>query len=214
MKPQRIILVRHGESVGNADPTHYETIPDYQVELSDLGREHAEQAGSEIRSIVGNEKIFAYNSPWTRARQTLEHIACVLGKEKIVKTHEDPRIREQEFGHLRSLEQARKTQRERIKFGTFHYRIPNGESGADVYDRVTTFMDTLHRDFAKADYPNNTLIVTHGMTLRVFLMRWFHWSYEDFEALRNPKNGQVVVMERNDNNDKYKLISELAKRYI
>lgn len=28
---------------------------------------------------------------------------------------------------------------ERIRFGRFFYRFPNGESGADVYDRMTIF---------------------------------------------------------------------------
>ena len=54
---------------------------------------------------------------------------------------------------------------------SFYYRIPDGESGADVYDRVSTFLETLYRDFAKPDYPENTIIVTHGMTLRLFFMR-------------------------------------------
>ncbi len=28
---------------------------------------------------------------------------------------------------------------ERLRFGRFFYRFPNGESGADVYDRMTIF---------------------------------------------------------------------------
>jgi broad specificity phosphatase PhoE len=53
----------------------------------------------------------------------------------------------------------------------------------------------LHRDFVKPDFPENSLIVTHGMTLRIFLMRWFHWTVEYFERVRNPHNGEIVVME-------------------
>lgn len=30
-RPQRIILVRHGESMGQVDPTNYETIPDSRI---------------------------------------------------------------------------------------------------------------------------------------------------------------------------------------
>ena len=45
-------------------------------------------------------------------------------------------------------------------------------------------MDTLHRDFQKTDFPQNVLIVTHGLTMRLFLMRWFHWTVSEFEALR------------------------------
>lgn len=35
---------------------------------------------------------------------------------------------------------------ERLRFGRFYYRFPNGESGADVYDRITIFEDHMIRD--------------------------------------------------------------------
>lgn len=99
----------------------------------------------------------------------------------------------------------------RDEFSTFYYRIPDGESGADVYDRVSTFLDTLHRDFEKHNYPENVLIVSHGLTIRLFLMRWFHWSVEEFENLHNPKNCQIIIMEKQIDNH-YNLISELSKK--
>ena len=101
--------------------------------------------------------------------------------------------------------------KQRDNFSTFYYRIPDGESGADVYDRLSTFLETLHRDFNKPNYPQNTLIVTHGLTLRLFLMRWFHWTVEEFENLRNPYNCQVVVMQKQAD-DHYELISKFNKR--
>jgi broad specificity phosphatase PhoE len=42
----------------------------------------------------------------------------------------------------------------------------------------------------------NVLIVCHGLTLRLFLMRWFQYSVKDFEGTENPGNAQVCVMER------------------
>ena len=47
--------------------------------------------------------------------------------------------------------------------------------------------------------------------MRLFLMRWYHWSVEEFEDLRNPKNCQIVVMQRDEMN-RYQLMSKLAKR--
>ena len=35
---------------------------------------------------------------------------------------------------------------ERDEVGKFYYRFENGESGADVYDRVSLFYDTLYRE--------------------------------------------------------------------
>ena len=194
MKPKRIILVRHGQSLGNADPDHYETTPDYALHLTEQGVVQAQAAGGQILDLIGDESVKAYVSPWYRTRQTLESISAVLG-DQVVRSVEDPRIREQEWGHLRSVDSMLRLVQERIEFSPFYYRLPDGESGADVYDRISTFLETLHRDFEKSNFPDNALIVTHGMTLRVFLMRWFHWTVEYFERVRNPENAEVVIME-------------------
>ena len=210
MKPHRIILVRHGESEGNADKNHYRTIPDYALMLTPNGVEQARQAGREIKEIIGSENIHVYLSPYFRTRQTCQYIRESI-ETNIVKTTEDPRIRELDWGHLRHPDDNEEIIRARDSFSTFYYRIPDGESGADVYDRVSTFLETLHRDFNKKEYPQNALIVTHGLTLRLFLMRWFHWTVEEFESLRNPHNCQVVVMQKNEKG-RYQLMSVLEKR--
>jgi broad specificity phosphatase PhoE len=210
MRPKRIILIRHGKSEGNADRKVLETTPDYALNLTEEGVEQAKQAGLEIKKIIGDESLQVYASPYYRTRQTLQHIQTSLIGNAI-KIFEDPRIREQDWGHLRILELADEIKHERDNFSTFYYRIPDGESGADVYDRVSIFLETMHRDFRKTEYPDNVLIVTHGMTLRLFLMRWYHWSVEEFELLRNPQNCQIVIMEK-DANDRYNLSSELVRR--
>lgn len=167
-------------------------------------------AGKEIEKIVGSGSVYAYVSPYYRTRQTYSGIRSVIGKN-ISRSIEDPRIRELDWGHLRHPDDNEEIIKERNNFSTFYYRIPDGESGADVYDRVSTFLETIYRDFSKSDYPENCLIVTHGMTLRLFLMRWFHWSVDEFENLRNPSNCQVVVMKRSETG-KYELTSKLRTR--
>jgi len=42
--------------------------------------------------------------------------------------------REQDWGHLREFAVNRIIQKERLAYGVFYYRIPDGESGADVYE--------------------------------------------------------------------------------
>jgi len=210
MKPKRIILVRHGQSEGNEDGLNYETIPDYALNLTSKGKQQSIAAGEEIQSIIGDEKVYAYVSPYYRTRQTYDGIASVL-KDHIQVSHEDPRIREQDWGHLRHPDDSRLLVDERNKYSLFYYRMKDGESGADVYDRVSVFFETLYRDFNKTDYPDNTLLVTHGMTLRIFLMRWLHWTVEEYEILKNPDNCQVVVMEMGEDG-KYKLVTPLQKR--
>jgi len=195
MKPKRIILIRHGESEGNLNSSLYKTTPDYALKLTQKGVSQAKQAGKEIKSLIGDESIYVYLSPFFRTRETFEHIRELIS-DNLTKAIEDPRIREQDWGHLRHPDDNKKIMKARDEFGTFYYRIPDGESGADVYDRVTTFLDTMYRDFEKHNYPENTLIVSHGLTIRLFLMRWFHWSVEEYESKHNPKNCEIIVMKK------------------
>jgi broad specificity phosphatase PhoE len=40
---------------------------------------------------------------------------------------------------------------ERADYGHFFYRIPNGESAADAYDRISGFNESLWRQFGEED---------------------------------------------------------------
>jgi len=193
MQPKRIILIRHGESEGNFDENFYAKKPDYAMELTDKGRQQAVECGQRLKQIIQNESVMFYISPFWRTRETFENIVAQLNLPEI-KLREEPRIREQEWGHLREPDERDRVTREREAYGSFYYRIPDGESCADVYDRVTTFMETMHRDFAKDDFPDNAVLVIHGMTIRLFLMRWFQWTVEEFEMIAHPPNCAIITM--------------------
>jgi broad specificity phosphatase PhoE len=209
MKPRRIILVRHGESQGNRNPESYATIPDYALELTETGKEQAAEAGRRLKALIGDGSVFFYISPLWRTRMTFEQIAKSFDRERL-RYREEPRIREQEWGHLRNHEDNENIDETRNAFGSFYYRIPEGESAADVYDRISDFFGTLHRDFEKDNFPENAIIVTHGMALRLFLMRWFHWTIEEFDTYANPRNCEYIVME--STGGKYALATELRRR--
>jgi hypothetical protein len=55
-----------------------------------------------------------------------------------------------------------------------------------VYDRMTIFEDHLVRDINAGRFSKNTslVLVTHGLALRIFLMRWFHWTVDQVTAPR------------------------------
>lgn len=210
MKPDRIFLVRHGQSIGNVNKNVYKKIPDYALQLSEQGKKEAIEAGNQIKNIIGEESLKCYISPFWRTRQT--YLGIMKAFPLVLKTnktfYEDPRLREQEWaGSLREDGYMADIESERDSFGHFYYRFKGGESCADVFDRISGFLDTLHRDFEKSDFPKNCIIVSHGMTLRVFLMRFFHLSVEEFERLKNPKNCQFVLLELMGS--KYKMIKGL-----
>lgn len=39
------------------------------------------------------------------------------------------------------------------------------------------------------------IIVSHGLTILLFLMKWFNWTVDQFEDLTNPTNCEYRVLE-------------------
>jgi broad specificity phosphatase PhoE len=190
-RPRRIVLLRHGESEGNLDDTVYEREPDHALHLTKTGMRQAAEAGVRLRDLFGDERISAYISPYRRTHQTFR----ALGLDpRRVRVREEPRLREQDWGNWQEAEDVRLQKVYRDAYGHFFYRFAQGESGADVYDRVGAFLESLHRSFEKPDHPPNVLLVTHGLTMRLFCMRWFHWTVAEFESLSNPGNGEFRTL--------------------
>lgn len=202
--PKRIILVRHGESAANVDRAVYSTTPDWRIELTPNGITQAEACGTTLRSIVGSESVYFYVSPYKRAKQTLTEIQKSFPPNQIIGEREDERIREQEMGNYQPMATMDATWKEREQFGRFHYRFPGGENGADVADRVSSFLDSLFRErrglggLEAHDVNSNVVVVCHGLFLRLFIGRWYKLPLEVFEKLYNPPNCSVVVLNRDD----------------
>ncbi|MFD6028390.1 histidine phosphatase family protein [Streptomyces griseoluteus] len=190
-RPRRIVLVRHGESVGNVDDSVYEREPDHALALTDRGWEQAEETGRHLREIFGDERVSVYVSPYRRTHETLD--AFRLDPE-LIRVREEPRLREQDWGNWQERDDVKLQKAYRDAYGHFFFRFPQGESGADVYDRVGGFLESLFRSFEEPDHPPNVLLVTHGLAMRLFCMRWFHWTVADFESLSNPGNAEVRML--------------------
>ncbi|PWA42449.1 phosphoglycerate/bisphosphoglycerate mutase, active site, Histidine phosphatase superfamily [Artemisia annua] len=261
--PKRIILVRHGESEGNLDNSTYTTIPDHQITLTPQGISQARHAGTQIQRVVSNEnekdswRVYFYVSPYVRTRSSLREIAKAFPRKSVIGVREECRIREQDFGNFQVTERMKDIKESRQKFGRFFYRFPEGESAADVYDRVSrllvrnpyktekdpfwpfcsdvrgltginsygrfqdyltsrqrwvkfrtpyrrilvAFLESLWRDIDMNRFNHdpskdlNLIIVSHGLASRVFLMKWFKWTVEQFEYLHNFSNCEYRVMQ-------------------
>jgi broad specificity phosphatase PhoE len=177
----RIILLRHGQSLGNVDELAYCRIPDHALPLTDLGEREARAAGGTIKELIGDGPVAAYVSPYKRTRRTFDLLG--VDAERVVT---EPRVREQDWGNLQDPTEQEVLKHQRHAFGHFFFRLPNGESGADVDDRVAAFLDglqvRLHED---ETHPKTVLIVSHGLTIRLLCRRLFDWSIELFESLSN-----------------------------
>jgi broad specificity phosphatase PhoE len=215
-----IILVRHAQSEGNKNRDIHQTIPDHRVKLTPEGYRQAQDAGHRLRDLLHpDDKLHFFTSPYRRTRETTEGILESLTSDipspspfprHTIKVYEEPRLREQDFGNFQpcSTEMERMWM-ERADYGHFFYRIPNGESAADAYDRVSGFNESLWRLFGEDDFANVCVLVTHGLMARVFLMKWYHWSVEYFEDLRNINHCEFLVLTHNPENGKYVLQNKL-----
>jgi len=208
MKNKRILLVRHAESEGNINHNIYSDTPDYAIKLTKRGTEQAQKAGKILSKIDGEFDFFV--STHHRTRQTFFNISKTL-KNKVIRKKETPLIREQEWTNSVGTHSNMDLERERLKWGVFHYRFPGGESCADVYERAELFnLTELINRLNEKDCPPNIGIVSHGMFIRVHLMSLLNLSVEEFELIRNPKNCEIIELEFDIENQKFSLKSPLA----
>ena len=187
----RLILLRHGESIGNVDESAFCRIPDHSMTLTPLGEEQARAAGVALQQVIGSGPVDVFVSPCRRTWQTF----ALLGlADRIGRVREEPRLREQDWGNLQQQADQVRQRLERDAFGHFFYRLASGESGADVYDRVIGFLTGLTAPDPVNDPGRSVLLVTHGLTMRLACMALMGWTVAQFEALSNPGNADFRVL--------------------
>jgi probable phosphoglycerate mutase len=172
---RELLLVRHGESVGNvaaarareADALEVE-VParDADVDLSDLGRQQAAAVGAALASMPPDAVPQALAcSPYVRARETAR-IACEKAGLELP-TRIDERLRDRELGVLDRLTSAGVRERypeeaERRRWlGKFYHRPSGGESWADVVLRLRTWLADADRVLAG----QRVLVVSHDVVI-------------------------------------------------
>ena len=185
-----IKLVRHGESEANIGRVLTHEYGDHAIPLSERGWEQAREVGRKLGSDFIDGAL-VYSSPYLRTRQTLSGIyaGCGVAAEHRRGLYEDPRLREVEHGY----EPAEEQEELRRKHGWFYYRFRGGESPADCYDRTSSFLESMMRQIERKQ-ASRILIVTHGLTIRCFVMRFLHLTVEEFDSLANPVNCDVVTL--------------------
>jgi broad specificity phosphatase PhoE len=204
MRPRRIILIRHAQSEANNDPKVYIEKPDHRHGLTSEGKAQAMKAGERLAGLLKSDPFGVFVSPYLRTIQTANIALTVLQRPPQF-LNQDPRLREQDYGLMQSVEENQQRRQERALYGRFFYRFPGGESGADVFDRMSAFLETLHRRFEDDQFPPNILLFTHGFAMKCFLMRWHHWTVDQFEQLpENIAHCHMVVMTKADCPDGYR----------
>ena len=201
--PERLWLVRHGQSQGNVarDAAHEAglheidiTVRDVDVPLSELGLRQAEAAGRWFASLPEDQRPeIILSSPYLRARQTAEAI-CAAGAlaggpaRNII----DERLREREFGvfdRLTTLGIRDKYPEEaahRAKLGKFYHRPPGGESWADVILRLRSMLNTINLHHCD----RRVLVVAHQVV--VLCMRYILEELDEPGILAIDRQAEVL----------------------
>ena len=107
--PERILLLRHGQSEANVDHSLLSAVPDSRIALTSLGVQQAYAAGCRLRSLLGRgATISVVMSPFERTQETLCHLLRGLAgvavdddeagggdaHVRVREVHVDPRVRE------------------------------------------------------------------------------------------------------------------------
>ena len=201
--PERLYLVRHGQSQGNvardaADEAGLHEIDidvrDVDVPLSRLGILQAEAAGRWFAQLPRSERPeVILSSPYVRARQTAEIICnqdALAGGP--TRTIVDERLREREFGIFDRLTTAGIRERfpeeaaHRARLGKFYHRPPGGESWADVILRLRSAMNTINLHYCN----KRVLIVCHQVVVLCF--RYILEELDEATILKIDKAGEVL----------------------
>lgn len=212
---QRILLVRHGYSMGNHDHSLYAKLGDPLVPLHDEGWRQAIKAGAFLKDYYAKNKPTYEKGPslwassYLRTRETLGGI--VYGAKGALdhceKVYESPDMVEQDFGmfahvlpedrdRLMPLEtEFSKSRRKQFKFFS---RLPHGESPYDTYLRMGDVVASMQRDCQRKGH-DDFLIVSHGVSARAFIMRFLHLSDRAWEHFSNPNNCDILAIELQDN---------------
>ena len=128
-------------------------------ELTDLGKEHAENIGRKLSAELKGQAYKIYSSDLIRAKQTAESLAKYMGIE--IEYRE--KLREINFGEAigKSKQWAREN---RVSINS----IDEPEfDGAETWRELWNRIESVYRDIV-ADEAENIILVSHGGALAVW----------------------------------------------
>ena len=198
---KNIITVQHTQSVHHTNGM-VGSWTDW--DLTELGKQQADNIGSNLKAELEGKDFIIYSSDLLRAKQTAEIVAQHFGVTPILKKE----LRERNLGKccgksvqwLRdNIECHEKTIDDRL--------FSDAESRRDEWNRLKPFFDSI-----MADDSENILIVSHGDLLSVFNAMFLGLSVE---AINNGEifglaGGVSQMFENNEGKRFIKRISDMS----
>ena len=204
--PNRIVIVRHGESEGNVispEDISFFDKPNHAFCLTEKGRQQASNAGAYLhRTYNGFDVCFC--STFKRTQETLAR----LWRDPLMTPIMDSRLNEIMRGIWHTLPKERllsifpDEEIVRKREGEYHYRPPAGQSCQDVEVLIYSFMADLRENYNDKDI----LIAAHGNWMLVFWRLILKKSPEEYEErYRNNKYANCALAIYEKNKDHYNL---------
>ena len=201
--PERLWIVRHGQSAGNVanDAARLSgaqrldlELRDADVPLSPLGGQQSDALGAWFSRLPPGERPeVVLASPYLRAQQTADRVRAAGGLASgAAEFLTDERLREKEFGILDRLtrtgiEALHPEQAElRRLLGKFYHRPPGGESWCDVILRLRSALDTLSLHHSG----KRVLIVSHQVV--VLCLRYLLETLNEAEILAIDAEAEIA----------------------
>ncbi len=189
--PATLILLRHGQSQWNLE-NRFTGFHD--IDLSDLGRKEAEQAGVKLKES-GLDPDVVFTSTLQRAFHTAEIALNAAGLEKTLIKHDD--LRERDYGDLTGLnkdETKQKYGEEQVHIWRRSYDVqpPGGESLQDVVEkRVRPYYEAEIKKHLDAG--ETVMVAAHGNSLRALLIILGLETPETIAQCEIPTGSPLVV---------------------
>ena len=179
----KLILIRHGQSVWNAE-NRFTGWTD--VDLSERGVKEAEAAGQELR----NQGIdVVHTSDLIRAQRTAEIVIHSNQALRETVTKSDWRLNERNYGSLQGLNKAETAEKHgseqvHIWRRSFDVAPPDGESLEMTAERtIPYFKEEILPDLEEG---MDVLVSAHGNSLRSIVMHIEKISPEDIVSFEIP----------------------------
>lgn len=157
------LLLRHGESVSNADPEAISLSEEIGDRLSTKGREQARAAASGLRE-AGITRLLS--SPMRRARETAESLSEALELPVTVLAYVHELKEATGYGELSPEEQ--KLRRWSARMAAHPDDPDHCGDGAESFNEVLGRVRRLKAELESRPHEERAMIVTHGIFSRFF----------------------------------------------
>jgi len=181
-----LYIVRHGQTKWNTERR-------FQGWLDSPLTENGILRAQELRLKLEPIKFDAcISSPSGRAVKTL---ALIVDLEPHLQSVDD-RIKEIMLGNWQGMthEEIETLYPEQLDLfynNPESFKLHDAESYQDVYDRVSSFIESLKVEFACDNEEKNVLIVTHGVTLMVFQLIFDNADISELTRYSVANNAQI-----------------------